>query len=119
MWQTVSIVLMLTTFVGLSIYDVYVVFFNKEKGDDLSGIIRRASRRAVTIPFAMGALMGHWFWPGTQYMPLLLGLAALTCIATSFGLLSAFVLYKLRLPDAMLILWVLLGIVAGHFLWPL
>lgn len=119
MAQTISIVSMLVAVVGFSLWDIYVVFFNREQEDDLSGIIRRASRRAVTIPFCMGVLMGHWFWPGPKHVDLLVGLAMLTCIASAFGLLSGFVLYKLKLPDSMLILWVLLGIVAGHILWPL
>ncbi len=42
-------------------WDIYVVFFNKEKNDSISEVIRWWAKRPI-VPFAFGVLCGHWFW---------------------------------------------------------
>lgn len=42
-------------------WDIYVAV-NDEKGDTISEILLWASQRPI-LPFALGVLMGHLFWP--------------------------------------------------------
>jgi hypothetical protein len=42
-------------------WDIYVAA-NKDSGDTISEILLWTSQRPI-LPFAMGVLMGHLFWP--------------------------------------------------------
>lgn len=36
---------------------------NNEKDDTISEVIQSTPHKWIFIPFLMGFLMGHWFWP--------------------------------------------------------
>lgn len=45
------------------IYDVYVFVFDRENDSTISEVMWRVSRDYPIVPFAVGVIMGHWFWP--------------------------------------------------------
>ncbi len=57
---TVVILLAVVALVGA--WDVYVAFFNREKDDTVSEVVRELARRHPLVPFLFGLLMGHFFW---------------------------------------------------------
>lgn len=57
--SAVLIILVLITI----IWDIYVVYFNDEKGDSISRIIHDLGNRFWFIQIFVGVLIGHFFWP--------------------------------------------------------
>lgn len=56
-------------FVSIAVWigwDVYVAFFNNEKGDTISAVVSdfafRSVGHLVVVLLFIGALLGHWFW---------------------------------------------------------
>ena len=50
--------------VGL-LFEVYTLT-NKKRGDTLSEVVWQASDATPLVPFIVGIICGHWFWPRTN-----------------------------------------------------
>jgi hypothetical protein len=59
--KMITSVLMVAVVVLMIGWDVYVAF-TPVKGDTISEILRQIARNHPMIPFALGVLIGHWFW---------------------------------------------------------
>ncbi len=46
---------------GWAVY-TSIMAANGQPGDTISEVIARAGREHPMIPFAVGVLIGHWFW---------------------------------------------------------
>jgi len=60
--KIVTIVIMLVFLVGLVGWDIYVVT-NGSPGATISEIMLVAAKLNPIIPFALGIVAGHLFWP--------------------------------------------------------
>ena len=60
--KTVTVLLLLVAVVILGGWDV-VVAANARPGDTISEIVLEASLRRPIIPFVVGVVCGHLFWP--------------------------------------------------------
>lgn len=54
-------ILLFVTF-GLIAWDIYVAT-NREKRDTISVVMLDTARKHPAIPFLLGVIMGHLFWP--------------------------------------------------------
>ena len=54
-----GILISLTSLLGLEFWTLT----NNYKEDTISEVINRQSKKWLFIPFLIGFLMGHWFWP--------------------------------------------------------
>lgn len=96
-------------------WDVYVAWFNRipNDRDTISGQVLTLSERVVGLPFAFGALGGHFFWPGTPILPqpfaalAILGISIVLCLSALLGR-----------PRWMAPVSLAAGMIAGHLLWP-
>lgn len=50
---------------GLLAYEL-VALSNQDEGDTISEIIWEATTQRPLVPFALGALMGHFFWQRSE-----------------------------------------------------
>jgi hypothetical protein len=60
--KTVTVLLIVLTILTLGVWDVYAVA-NETPGDTISEIVLKASLRRPIIPFIIGVVCGHLFWP--------------------------------------------------------
>lgn len=110
----ITIILLVVTLIIWLVYD-YFALTNETKGDTISAILQIYSHKWITLPFAFGYMMGHWFFPmesdrGFKYT---IGyIIGLLCI---LGVMDHFRLHPGKEHTPYI---VLLGIVLGHFLWP-
>jgi hypothetical protein len=59
----VTTVLVLIVVALLIAYDIFAVWKGKP-GSTISEVIRSVGYGHPMIPFALGVLIGHWFWTG-------------------------------------------------------
>ena len=118
--EAVTILIVSLVAAGLIAWDIYVAFFNEEKGDTISEVLRHAGQRMAGVPFAWGALGGHfWGWQQELLLPqpwsgVLLGATA-TLLAVAH-----FIIRKLTAPPAWsATFYLVVGIPFGAVLWPL
>ncbi len=104
---------------ALVAWDVYVAFFNRERGDTISRAMHRSGSAFAGLPFAWGVLGGH-FWGvpvvETPWWVAALGLSALLSTAVIVHRVTRRVLVE---SGWLLLPWMLLGAVSGWLLWPL
>lgn len=64
--RTITITIIITSIVVWIGWDIYVAFFNNEKGDTISAVVSDFAFRSVWhlagVLLFIGALLGHWFW---------------------------------------------------------
>ncbi len=118
--RTATLIIVALVTLGLIAWDIYVVFFNKEKRDSISEWMRDLGNETLIIPLGFGVLMGHWFWPNATGALLGQPLSAIVLggVGLIWGLAQIFShrLYAFKYKQ---ICSVLAGIAGGHFLWPL
>lgn len=86
-WQRTTEVIVAATAALLIAYDIFVAA-NKEKGDTISEVVRDRINYPV-IPFALGAILGHWTALGWRLLDSgLTGLFILLAIGGIMGLWS-------------------------------
>lgn len=54
-WVLVAVALVLFA------WEIYTLA-NRQEGDHITAVVRKAARKNLLIPFGMGLLMGHLFW---------------------------------------------------------
>ncbi len=54
-------ILFLTLVGALIVYELVAVF-DRQQGDTISEIVWTVTTRRPIVPFALGVLMGHFFW---------------------------------------------------------
>lgn len=111
-YQTVTRWLLGAVAVGLAAYDV-APFLSDTDGDTISEVVRDAGATVASVPFAVGFLVGHFFWPGDRKLShgaaLSIG-AALAALAALLGWV---------VPAIPSVAFVAVGALAGRLLWPL
>jgi uncharacterized membrane protein len=60
--KKITVIVILTAIVALIGWDIYAVA-NSESGDTISHVVLAASLKRPAIPFAVGFICGHLFWP--------------------------------------------------------
>jgi hypothetical protein len=60
--RTITIVGILIAIAGLLGLELYTLV-NDDKNDTISEVVQSTSHKWIFIPFLVGFLMGHWFWP--------------------------------------------------------
>ena len=114
--KKITIILMLASTILLIGWDIAVVL-NDERGDTISEIIFNLARSHFTIPFLLGMIMGHWFWPrdfpvfGMSRNSAFLYLALPIAVVAS--LVDVFVNVSWVVP-----IMPVLGYILGHLTWP-
>jgi hypothetical protein len=105
----------------LIIWDIYAAFFNDipNQFDTESGIMRRVGARFAGIPFAWGALGGHFWGPSIElpgdawFWAVGLGGLAIGITGIHFLIRRTF----LRPPQWFALVYLVAGIPAGAVLW--
>lgn len=119
--EIITIVIMSVTLAVLIGWDIYVAFFNEipNEHDTESGIMRKIGNSFVGVPFAWGALGGH-FWgpswdpPGPYWVwPL-----SLCCIALVLSALHYVGRRYLYFKPWFAVLYVVAGVPLGALMWP-
>jgi len=107
-------IMIISVFCFAVIYDITIVLIDRSA--TISKIIQRSSLDYPSIALLFGILAGHFFWPmmiiELEYWKY--SLPILSVLFISFLIIDIL----LGLPNTALLLWVLLGILLGHFLWP-
>lgn len=60
--RATKLLLIGTAFV-LIVFDVFVAYFNDERGDTISAVVHDAGAQSWFVLVGIGVLLGHWFWP--------------------------------------------------------
>ncbi len=115
-WRRATILILGVVTALLVLWDILVVFFNTEQEDSISRIIQGFSQSNWAIPFAFGfVFVGHFFWSGKSILP-----QPWSFIAVAIPLVAVFVAgLVFDLPRIPPMIPVLLGVLAGHYFWPL
>ena len=58
-----TVLILVATAILLLVWDIYVAYFNDEKNDTISSIVYRSALQHPLLPFGIGVIMGHLFWP--------------------------------------------------------
>lgn len=58
-----TVILLALIGVALIGWDIWVAFFNEEKGDTISSVVHYYGTRSWFILVGIGVLLGHFFWP--------------------------------------------------------
>lgn len=120
MFRKITIAGLLVTAALWAGYDIYVAFFNSELGDTISEVVRDASTWAVGLPFAFGAICGHFY---SKRKPMIVngvvGLLLLLGFAIIVSTVSVLVRHFGGVDFGPSMAWLIAGIVGGYFLWPL
>lgn len=59
--MTLTETVILLVVAALVVFDVWLVA--KVPGQTISEVLNRAALKRPIIPFGVGVLCGHWFWP--------------------------------------------------------
>ena len=108
MTKRITTCVVIATIAILAIYDT-VILLEPTQGDTISEIVRQWASDYGSVPFGVGVLVGHWFWPRAgvlRSIPALLVVCAL--------MLGADLLTTLRF---MPVVNLILGAVAGGVFW--
>lgn len=62
MIKRITTISLLTTVVGLSVWDVIAAANDPDNDCTISEIVRNGAKANPIIAFAMGVICGHWFW---------------------------------------------------------
>lgn len=116
-YMTMGVILLFA--IGIIGWDLYVVK-NEIKGDTVSALIYEASLKLSFIPYLIGVLMGHLFWPKKKSELIdndavkgLFVCLYLTTVPLTFDVLNLLLWKQEVVPLAGL----LLGLAIGHFFW--
>lgn len=114
MTRYITTAIILITTGGLIAWDIFVAI-EPTPHDTISEVVLSYLRRHPFIPLAMGVLVGHLSWPWSAASSFKLWLVLGLCAAG----VAFLVLDIIRLlPGQWPIVYVLAGILLGHFLWP-
>ena len=117
--QATTVVLSVCT-LGLIAWDLFMSLGNKvpNSKDTISGQMLKAGTRVGALPFGFGVLAGHFFWQfdGSTTTPL--ALIMLNVMGVAVTGVHAFVrrVWPGMVPTV-LPCYVLIGFLAGHFIW--
>jgi len=109
--RKVTTAIIVVVVAALILWDVFVAI-TPEEGDTISEVIRDYGRGHPVIPYGLGVLSGHFFWPAKNRIH-----AAITFISlgsTGILLTALGLMYNLDWP-AILVLF--FGILVGHLVW--
>lgn len=101
---------MLITFIAVVIFDI-IMAVNNAQGDTISAVTRNAFMYTGGVVFGLGYLLSHLFWYAKKRRPFIISMFALIIGAAVFSLIQTQIII-------MPIIYIIPGIIAGHFLWP-
>lgn len=110
--RAATIVVILVGLVGWVAWDVYAAL-NGVPGDTISEIVLAYSRQVRTLPLALGIVAGHLLWPLSRVNRRFVRLGVLGAL---IGLTIFLDLWGL--PTHVPILYFVVGVPLGHWLWP-
>jgi len=122
-WIKSTKIFILVIFIIIVAYDALVTA-NPWKSDTISEITMFTALRSLTLPLALGVLIGHLTWPGVKKNSIWVVLISLSLVLSLFitlDILSSFKIIEvsfLNFVRSWPILTVLLGIPTGRFAWP-
>lgn len=105
---------MVVTLLVWAVYDSFAAT-NKIKGDTISAVLEIYSHKWITLPFAFGYMIGHWFFPMEANRCWLATLGPIAVLLLVLGIMDHLRLHPGKEHTPYI---VLAGIVMGHFLWP-
>lgn len=118
--RTITICILIGSATALVAWDIYIVT-SRPREDTISEILLDWARRVSFLPYAVGVVIGHLFWPAHGMVPIdwIFSLTALLVI----GFVGACVQFiaRVTLNGGLAIspmIHVTLGILMGHWLWP-
>lgn len=114
-----TIVIMVVCALGFIGWDVYVVN-NEIKGDSISAILYEASLRISLIPYLVGILLGHLFWPKKELSLIKNNATTGLMVCLYVGLIPMiFDIINLLVwkQDIIPLAGLMLGLLVGHFFW--
>ena len=110
----ISIIIMVLAAAGLIVWD-FMVIVNDTDGDSISALIYEGAQVVLLLPFAMGCLNAHFFFPSKaaikwkQAFGQMIGAWAATELVLHLVLPPSILRTSLALVA---------GCIAGHFSWP-
>jgi hypothetical protein len=113
-YRAVTRALVLCAVALIGLYDV-LPFWSPVDGDTVSEVVRDAGMQSPAVPWGVGFLVGHFFWPGERELS--------HAAAIGFGVGAGVVLHLFApvfasLPAASIVVCAV-GAFCGHLVWPL
>jgi len=62
-WLTITKILIIFVFCSILLWDLSVMFFCKDTSMTISQSLYTISKQHPIVPFTIGVLVGHVFWP--------------------------------------------------------
>ena len=119
MLRKITKIILIVVAVGLSVYDI-VPYMNPQRGDTISEVIMFYGTRCLTLPLALGVLMGHFFVPvkdNAKQCPYILINLALIGILSDITINMVNNMRYLVIIYSYPIIWLLIGIPIGAMFW--
>jgi len=63
--RTITATIIISTVMAWIGWDIYAAF-NREAGDTISEVVLAAAQGKPIVPFAVGMIIGHLFWPQSK-----------------------------------------------------
>lgn len=112
MWaKRVTVGLLIAVIAALIGWDIYVAS-NGVRGDTISEITLAFSRKVITLPLALGVVVGHLLWPTTKPRPGWMSASILVAVGV-IGIVVDVVGHSQVMPA----LPFAIGALIGHFGW--
>lgn len=112
--QLITKILLITTIVGLTGYDLWVAIATPANdGDTISEVLLVWGNKMLVLPLWLGILGTHWFWPGKDLFTreyhrwIVLGIITIL-VEFTFGILDEYATVAAFF----------LGTIVGHTFWP-
>jgi hypothetical protein len=108
----VTKILMLIGFISFVIYDIFVAT-DKTDGNTISEITLFYSLKFAFVPYGVGFLCGHLFWPwDRKRLPIWLSLSIGAALGVLITILA--IMYQWNVKP---VIWLVVGVPVGHFIW--
>lgn len=112
--QQATIILLVGTLAVWLVYD-YFAANNGVKGDTISAVLHTYSHKWISLSFAFGYMIGHWFFPMESDRSRLVTWGT---IATLLAILAVMDHHRMHPGKEHTPYILFLGMIMGHFLWP-
>ena len=61
-WKKLTAIILVVVVSAISIYDIFAAVYGGD-GATVSEVVRAVSYSYPIVPFTLGVVCGHWFWP--------------------------------------------------------
>lgn len=115
--EHVTDTLLLSIVAILLAYDIAVALLEESRGSTISRRMLSFAKKVSTVPYAWGAVAGHWWAPFDLGVPQGLGLGLLLASGAAVGVIHR--RWGQHTDRSLLLAYMALGVVCGVALWPL